>query len=175
VAGKTIDEHVLSQISAEELARYRSVVLQTLAANLRKKKLIVSGHTLNSLAAEVYEEADALAGLAVEFEPSGRYQEMGRLDFNGLPPLDPILAWVKKKGMAKFSHVPGYERTMPADRERGMVRIAEGIRRGIAKRNTKKAVKWWSRDFYKGINGVVSRIVTRYAEVAGTFLDVLES
>jgi hypothetical protein len=170
-----LNDGLLAEISAEELARYQSVFLQTLQANLRKKGLVATGSTLASLAAEVYREANELAGLAVEFEPSGRYVEMGRLRFDGLPPLDPILAWVKKKGMATFRQTPGYVASMPVDQEKGYLRIAEGIRRGIAKRNAKPAVKWWSRDFYKGINGVVSRIVNRYADAAGTFLDVVQN
>lgn len=49
-------------------------------------------------------------GITFEFPAYMRYRDMKLLFWSGLPNIDAIEAWVRKKGLREFAYVPGYGR-----------------------------------------------------------------
>src|SRR5690606_11024420 len=68
----------------------------------------------------------------IHFSGHGRFLEIKQLFWHKPPPYDKILQWVKKKGVAYFDFVPGYEKhgakaIYAMDQDKAASRIAWGI------------------------------------------------
>ncbi len=160
-------EQEFAAAAEAHLGRFAETVIEIMNQNLAQYS--VSGQTQESIRAEVLTKAGQyLASLEVAFAESGRFIEMRRLNFGSLPPLDPILAWVRKRGVGTFGYTPGYKRTwqVPTEDARAL-RLAWAIRHSLKKKAQRRPQRWWSKDFYRSINQIINSVANDYGAYAG--------
>lgn len=152
----------------ETLQDWGVTVLQVLAEQIKKKKLVLSGELLDSLKFDTLKAAgDQTAKLFLLFQESGRIKDMKALTYKKQPPIKEIEAFVRKVGVAKFKYVPGY--TSPGKRPTDDIairRIAWGIARHKKKVNTTKPKKWFSKTFYGMLNPLIDNLIEGYQDFA---------
>jgi hypothetical protein len=74
--------------------------------------------------------------------------------------------YVRKVGLSKFSHVPGYQNGRIPTESRAINRIAWGIARARLRDNKTKPKKWFARPFYGTVNTLIESLVAGYADFA---------
>lgn len=93
----------------ETLAKeWASKTLRQLQENVSKKGLTVTRELLDSLDFTLI-DGDT-PSIVLSFAAHGRYIDMKELFWHKAPPVDVLENWVKKKGVAYFNYVPGYEK-----------------------------------------------------------------
>ncbi|MVN75826.1 hypothetical protein GO988_05755 [Hymenobacter sp. HMF4947] len=162
------------RILDEEVGSYAAKALQLLAAAVQAKGLVLTEELLNSLRTEVVgATAQHVAVMGVLFEQYGRIKDMKGLNRTKAPPIEEIEAYVKKVGLSHFDYIPGYtdrSKVSPVS-SRAINRIAWGIARAKLRDNAQVRPKsWFSKTFYKSINGFIDAVTTRYKAATGTHL-----
>jgi len=162
----------LDALVAQELEQWGITVLQRLAAEIKKKDLVLSGETLKSLQADVLAQTlPAVNTLHLIFQESGRIKDMKNVNYKNQPPVDVIAEYVKRIGLKQFDYVPGYDRgTMPISQQKAINRIAWGIAIAKQKNNTHKPKKWFSKPLYSMIDPFIDQVVTHYQRATGETL-----
>ena len=160
----------LDELVAQELEDWGRIVLLRLADEIRKKKVVMSEELLKSLQQEVLEAAagTGVQTLHLAFNQSGRMKDMNVLSYKKMPPIEAIEEFVKYFGLSKFNYVPGYTKgTFPINQSKAINRIAWGIAANKLAVNTHKPKKWFARPFYRMIDPLIDRIVTKYQQATG--------
>ena len=144
------------------------VALQRLAVEIRRRKLVLSGDLLNSLAGDVQEQAaKAGAQLFLAFQEAGRIQDMKRVGYRKLPNIEALEQWVRKVGVSKFENIPGYRKSRPYSQVKAATRLAWGIALHRFQTQQHTPRKWFARPFYQLLTPLIDRLVTRAQEHTG--------
>ena len=158
------------RILDEELGDYAARALALLSAAVQARGLVLTEDLLKSLQSEtVAATVQHVASMGVAFEQYGRIKEMKATNRTKAPPIEEIEKFVRKVGITKFDYVPGYGlNRRPVGLGRTINRIAWGIARAKLRDNQQARPKsWFAKTFYGSINGLIDRVVTRYAAQAG--------
>ena len=124
------------EINAEAEKGLNKVAMQVAAdakANLKANKSIASGQTINSVF--VRPQKDMTTDVAAEAAHS-YWVEFGR-KAGGMPPIKPILEWIKKRGLSDTTTAAGGRRKRGADFYKAATSLAWAIAVSIAKKGTK--------------------------------------
>lgn len=159
----------LNALVTQELQMWGVAVLQRLASEMHKKKVVLTQETLKSLHQQVLQTAAAgTQQLHLAFADSGRIQDMKRVGYGKLPPVEAIEKWVKDVGVSRFGYVPGYGKgNFPISESAAIKRIAWGIAANKLANNVHKPKKWFAKPFYEMLNPLIDNIVTKYQEATG--------
>jgi enoyl-[acyl-carrier-protein] reductase (NADH) len=154
------DEQVLEVL--ERAGEYFAIeTVNILTKSLRRQKLVNTRQLINSLSAENRTDvARVVHSVAFAFEQYGRYVDMKNKNWNHQPPVEEILEWIKKKGLASFGTDPKPNKKKPKTPERRMNEIAWGIARQYVKaRRPVKARSWFNRNFFKALNALQEELI----------------
>lgn len=161
------DTKLLDKIA--ELADYFALVtVQRWAANIKRQKLIATTDLIRSLDQDTRADlAKLVVTMQFAFEEYGKYPDIKRKRWRAQPPIDDILAWVKKKGLSAFGADRNpYKRKIKTP-ERRYNEIAWGIARSYTARSRQDRPKpWMQSTFYKGLNALQTQLATGVADAS---------
>lgn len=154
------------------LQEWAPYVVQILAAAIEKRKLLLTEDLLHSFRWDLLKAtADSVAQGRLYFKTHGRWKDMRTIRNQHQPPVDALIQdFVKKVGISKFKYVPGYKSGSIPSENIAMRRIAWGISKGLLKRNTSAARKWYASNFYNAVNVLIEKLLTNYQQVSGDAL-----
>jgi hypothetical protein len=153
----------------QELAEYFSLLtVQRWAANLKRQKLVASRELINSLDQDTRADLSKLVvTMLFAYEEYGKYPDIKRKRWTKQPPVEEILAWVKKKGLSSFGQDPHPYKRRIKSAERRYNEIAWGIARSYTRRGRQDKPKPWLRSsFYKGLNALQTQLATGVADTS---------
>jgi hypothetical protein len=148
----------------EVLEDWSELTLDLLKASVEKAGLELTKDLLNSLRVEVVKAAAGdLARANFYFQLHGRFKDMKTTyshysGLKGFPPVKEIEEFIKKTGLEQFKYIPGYKPGKVPAENVAIRRLAWGISKGIAKRKTVKAKKWYAKTFYKQITPLMEQL-----------------
>jgi len=159
----------LDELVNQELETWGAMVLQRLAQEIQKKKLVLTEETLKSLQQDVLKaSSSSIHQLQLAFSESGRINDMKRIDQKKRPPIEVMEQFVKDVGLSNFAYVPGYKKgQFPLTENQAIKRIAWGIAANKLNNNAHKPKKWFSKTFYGLLNPLIDNIVTKYQDATG--------
>lgn len=147
------DAKVLDTI--EQVADYFATqTVQKWVKNIQRQKLMNTKQLLNSLDQETKKDLGRMVVVMMfAFEDYGRQLDIKNKYWRSQPPVEKIMEWVEKKGLASFGADPYPNKIKPKTPERRKNQIAWGIARKIAisKRGPKRT-PWFQSTLYKGLN-----------------------
>lgn len=76
--------------------------------NVLREGLVSSTDLVNSIKAGKIQVGSKMISTSVVFSALLRIKDMKSLNYSTIPPLAPLVEWVERKGLSKFSYVPGY-------------------------------------------------------------------
>lgn len=145
----------------DEVQRWVVALFAIFRANIKAKNLQLTGDLKDSFQHFVSQNAQQLTTrLQVEFANQGRFQDMKTLTYTKRPPLDALEDFVRKRGLAHFDYVPGYNDRFPISQEKAIRRIAWGIRESFHSRGQVKPAKRWkyAKSFYAEVSDLRDRL-----------------
>jgi len=141
-----------------------------LQARLKDRKLVVTEELLKSVSGKLTHNLnEASAELVLEFQMSGRFKDMKKINYtSNAPPVDVMESYVKKIGVGKYKYIPGYtyagvQRMPTADV--AAKRIAWGLSQSYIRGKKVKSNRWFSKYFY---GPVVGALVEELIAATGT-------
>jgi hypothetical protein len=158
-------DNIAGEYVDEVLKEWAPYVVGILREALKARGLILTEDLYDSFKWDLMKATAAgVAEARLSFRTHGRWRDMRTIRNFKQPPVDVIMEeFVKQIGVSKFKYIPGYEnsRNVPVD-SRVMRRIAWGISRGILKKNTTKARKWYSKNFYGAVETLIENLMAKY-------------
>ena len=149
---------VLEEITADALLYFQRA--------LERKGLVLTRELMDSFRYNIVRSATQIAA-EIELMEYGRFKDMRRLHYTGMPPIDAMEFFVQKIGAANFAYVPGYgaNRRVPTV-PNAVRRIAAGIsfsRKGQTI-NRKYSGTWYNETKMDMINVAKYRLGQRTSE-----------
>jgi hypothetical protein len=165
MAGK-FDKETLDAI--EKVAEVFSMeTLRTLIASLSRERLVNTRGLIKSLSYENRTDlARAVHTISFAFEEYGRYQDMKKVIYSDQPPVDAILEWVERKGLAAFGPDPNPYKRKPKSDIRRMNEIAWGIAKKLQTiPKYRKRRKWFASEFYRNLAALQEELILATGDV----------
>ena len=159
-----VDESLIDTIA--KLADYFALTtVQRWSANIKRQKLISTGELLRSLDQETRADLSRLiVTLQFAYAEQGKFHDIPRKRWRAQPPIEDLLAWVKKKGVDSFGPDPNPYKRIPKTEERRANEIAWGIARSRIRRRNDRARPWQRATFVAGLNALYDELATGVAD-----------
>jgi len=141
------------------LQKYLADAEQTLKAKVRQRGIVANRQLLESIKGQIVSRAGGTIIGQLSFKTHGRFQDMARIKWTKMPPVDKLAKWVENKGIQNFAFVPGSrpERLSAPEASR---RIAWAIAKAKMRTGSRPRGRWYNKTFFKLI-----------APLAGDLLD----
>lgn len=150
----------LIQIIKEIADHFAMDMLQKWTRTIKRRKIVNTQQLLQSLDQETRADLGrVVVSVMFAFEEYGRMIDIKNKRWQYQPPVDSILMWVQKKGLAAFGPDPKpYKRKIKTDQQR-MNEIAWGIAMQY-KRNTQKDKPrpWFQSNLYKSLSALYEEL-----------------
>lgn len=171
------------KFTPQEQERFVNKVLEEWAANtlaelqgaLKEKYGFVPTETLEVMKWQLFQAASGRpAKAALIFQDSGRISEMRQIEFRKAPITREenfILEWVKKRGVEKFKHVPGYpdQSRVKISKEKQASRIASAIifskvGKVVPPGRQRRKRRWYNTEFYSQVEVLVKTLIQKQGD-----------
>ncbi|MEM1134944.1 MAG: hypothetical protein AAGI07_03825 [Bacteroidota bacterium] len=167
----------INEFIVNEAKEWAAFITFRLARELaRQKKITVSRKVIFDIQNAVVQAAGENAHeIGFQFSDAGRFIDMKNIQYRGSGNpergaafVEALKDWVRRKGVASFKDVPGYDKgAIPIEDEKAIQRIALGIffnkMEGASKHKRKK---WWSHILYGGLNNLYGRLMFGFGQEA---------
>lgn len=183
----------MSNLTQQEIEQLTNKILNEwgrelhikLTASLAKRNLDFTGDLKDSLQQDITEaRGDVAAGLQLYFESYGRVQDIRSVTYRKYPPIDAMLAYVRKVGVEKFKYVPGYPvGVIPVGHSKGKYgngnriaenRIAWGLARSFGDNKNKQGNrKWYAKTVWGSLDDLIEKLLGKTAAL--TTQEVIDS
>lgn len=162
-----MSQQEINELIEKELGEWSREVLQRLAAEIERKKLVLTQDLLRSLQAEVLKaSASGVAAMRLSFQQSGRISDMKAFRYKGMPPVSAMETFVREVGLENFKYLP-YSPMGKVPTESQLInRLAWGIAISKRGKNIAKPKKWFAKPFYGMIGGLIEGLTTVYGRSA---------
>jgi len=142
--------------------------LRMLIGRINKEGLVNTRGLIHSLGYDTRNDLSKVVfSMRWAFEEYGRFQDLKKHTYTAQPPIDEIVAWVEKKGLAAFGEDPRpYKNKVKSDARR-MNEIAWGFARKTASNpRYRKRTKWFNDVFYRNLSALQEELLLATGDVA---------